>query len=392
MTCLVCTFFGAACNQPGDREEITETFERSEHTRVPRVMATSEERLAREMPRTAPPAQPTVAVDPLFDYDMPEGWTESAPTQFRNLNFLAGPSGEVECYVSVLPGDAGGLLSNANRWRGQMGQEPYTEDQFWELARTIILDHEAVIVDFEGTFTGMGQAAPQEGYRLVGALIETADSGVFVKMVGPNDATLAQQDNFALFVQTLKFIGSDAPEAVAQESQAESGTLPAGHPDVGASTESALAASTPASSGDGFKWVVPPGWSVVDYPSPMRLVTMSFGESNEGECYVVVLDGNGGGRLSNMNRWLGQMGAPPLDATEIPLQPKTELFGMEVPLLVIEGTYSGMGGAPKPNTVLYGTIAEIEDKSVFIKLIAPKAVAEANYGKFIGFCWNFEYE
>ncbi len=211
-------------------------------------------------------------------------------------------------------------------------------------------------------------------------------------MVGPNDAVLAQRDNFALFVQTLRFMDSDPPEAVAQVGQAESGALPAGHPDVGASTESVLAASTPASSGDGFKWVVPPGWSVVDYPSPMRLVTLSLGEGNAGECYVVVLDGNGGGRLENMNRWLGQMGAPPLDATELPLQPKTELFGMEVPLLVIEGTYTGMGGAPQPNTVLYGAIAEIEDKSVFIKLIAPKAVAEANYGKFIGFCWNFEYE
>ncbi len=388
---LVCAVVLTACGDPADRVEITDTLQRSEHVSVPRVTATSEERFAYALPQTAPPMQAGGGASP-FEFETPEGWTEVAPTQFRNPNFVAGPSGEVECYVSVLAGDGGGLLVNANRWRDQMGQESYSEDEFADLSQAFILGNEAVIVDFEGTFSGMGQAAPKEGYRLTGALVETSDSLVFIKMVGPNEAVEAQKNNFARFVQMLRYKDTSASPAAQQAGIPESGGLPPDHPDIGGLTDTAARAPAASNSGSGFKWEVPAGWAEVDTPSPMRLVTFAFGPGNSGECYVVVLGGSGGGRLNNVNRWLGQMGEPPLQESELDLQPTIDLFGEQAPALIARGTYSGMGGESRQNHVLFGATAEINNQSVFIKLIAPEQVANANWNNFVAFCGSMELE
>jgi hypothetical protein len=394
---LACILLLTACGKPPDRVEITNTAERSEHQPVPRVTATSEERFAYALPKTAPlmragsAQQATGAASP-FAYHTPEGWTEVAPTQFRNPNFLAGRAGEVECYVSVLAGNGGGLLVNANRWRGQMGQGPFTEEEFAEQTRTVILDHEAVIVDFEGAFSGMGQAAPKEGYRLIGALVETSDSSVFIKMVGPKDAVEAQKDYFTHFAQTLRFKDSARVNVAQDTGIPESGELPPDHPDISGRGAAVIEAPTRPSSEGGLKWEVPDGWEEVKYPSPMRLVTLAFGPGNLGECYVVVLSGSGGGRLNNMNRWLGQMGEPPLEESELDLKPRIELLGEQVPMLIARGTYTGMGGQSLPGHVLLGATAELDDRSIFIKLIAPEQLLNGHWDNFIAFCGSIEVE
>ena len=117
---FACALVLTACAGPPDRVEITETIERSEHSKVPRVTATSAERFARVLPQTAPPMQAASGQQSgsdasPFAYETPEGWTEVAPTQFRNPNFVAGASGEIECYVSVLAGGGGGNAPNMGK-------------------------------------------------------------------------------------------------------------------------------------------------------------------------------------------------------------------------------------------------------------------------------------
>lgn len=395
---LVCALFLSACGKPGDRVEITDTAQRTEHKPIPVVNATSEARFALAMPRPATGFQTaaprfTGEEDAPFEFTAPEGWTEIAATQFRNPNFVIGPEGEVECYVSLLPGGGGGLLVNANRWRGQMAREAFTEAEFDRLDRAVVLDHEAVIVDFEGSFSGMGQGAAQEGYRLIGALIETVTDSVFIKMVGPNDRVEAQRDNFAFFIQSLR-MKSNEDSAVPAQAVAipENGTLPSGHPDIGAASEKATNTQRQNAPQGNFKWATPPGWSIVDHASSMRLVTYTFGDNNEGECYVVVLGGTGGGRLNNMNRWLSQMGQPPLEESELELQPRVTLLGEIVPMLISPGTYSGMGADPMPGYLLFGAAGELEDRSIFIKLVAPESLANAEFENFTLFCDSIEFE
>lgn len=103
----------AACGAPPDNVEITDTTTRSEYRYQDKVDASSDERfLSREALAKADVTSP-------FHYSVPAGWTELAPTQFRNPNFAIGQDGDMECYVSVLQGDGGGLAINLNRWRGQ---------------------------------------------------------------------------------------------------------------------------------------------------------------------------------------------------------------------------------------------------------------------------------
>lgn len=378
------------CSEPADRVEITETTTRSETRPVPRVNATSDERFALARPRdqrppVSTPTQPsseitsearTGSASGAFTFETPPGWQQIAPSQFRDPNFIIGMNGEIECYVSVLQGTGGGLLTNANRWRGQMGRAPFSDEEFAQLPRARVLGSEAVIVDFSGDFTGMGGGETKPGYRLVGALIQTPESAIFIKMTGPDAAVEAEKDNFALFAQSLAF-------ASAQEASAADSPSVAPAPETSA-PEAPAAAATAASAG-GYEWIAPAGWTVDPAGSPMRLVTFRFGPDNVGECYVAVLPGAAGGRLENFNRWLAQMGEPPLQETEIDLQPTAMLFGEEVPMLIAKGTYTGMGTESRPGQVLYGTISTIDDESVFIKLIAPESIANDQFRNFQSF-------
>ena len=93
-----------------------------------------------------------------------------------------------------------------------------------------------------------------------------------------------------------------------------------------------------------------------------------------------------------MNRWLGQMGEPPRGESGLDLQPKIEVLGEQVPMLIGKGTYTGMGGQSLPGHVLLGATAELESRSIFIKLIAPEHLVDANRDNFIAFCGSIEVE
>ncbi|MBI5363794.1 MAG: hypothetical protein HZA53_11495, partial [Planctomycetes bacterium] len=62
----------------------------------------------------------------------PEGWVRAPDRATRVLTLLHGGDEDVECYVTTLPGAAGGVLANVNRWRGQLGAAAWSEE---ELAR-----------------------------------------------------------------------------------------------------------------------------------------------------------------------------------------------------------------------------------------------------------------
>ena len=384
----------AGCSEPADRVEITETTTRSETRPVPRINATSEERFQLAIPggqrepanvaeesttagETDPAAQaavPATTGPSAFTFDTPPGWQQVASSQFRDPNFVIGPNGEIECYVSVLGGSGGGLLINANRWRGQMGRAEFSPEEFAALPRATVLGHEAVIVDFNGDFAGMGAEQAKPGYRLVGALIEAPDRAIFIKMTGPDAAVEAQKDNFALFAQSLR----ETTPTAAIEQPAQS----AGEPPVETETPS----TEESADASGFTWTVPAGWTADAQTSPMRLVTFRFGPGGAGECYVSSLPGAAGGRLENFNRWLAQMGSEPLQESELDLQPTLFMFDEEIPMLIATGTYTGMGGESRADHVMVGAIATVGEESIFVKLIAPETVGKDNMRNFQAFC------
>jgi len=201
-----------SCERLPDRVEITDKRPISEFRAAPRPGLSEEERLginpeAPAMPAVAGPASGEGAAapgEPPFEFDTPESWKPAPSSQMRMINFTFGPNDEGECYLTFMPGNAGGIQANLDRWRRQMGLEPFTAEELGNLAMKPFLSGEAFFVDFEGTFSGMGQA-PREGYRLLGLIHEQQGLTGFAKMTGPSDLVAAEAANFDDFVASLRF-------------------------------------------------------------------------------------------------------------------------------------------------------------------------------------------
>ena len=107
-------------------------------------------------------------------------------------SFFTGPGEEVECYVSIFPGEAGGVLANVNRWRGQLDLPELTPIDVEHLESIPMLGRKAVVVEGEG-----------KGTKLVGAACPGSERSVFVKMTGPAELVREQRGAFLAFCMSL---------------------------------------------------------------------------------------------------------------------------------------------------------------------------------------------
>jgi hypothetical protein len=135
---------------------------------------------------------------------VPSDWKEQPLSEMRLASFKAeGPNGEAaDISVSSFPGDAGGLESNVNRWRGQVQQAVLDGDSLAKtLERRTVDGVPAAFVDVQ---TPEGAPKPD---RIVGAVLRTADRTWFIKMTGPPALVQAQVDKFTEFVNSFRFPG-----------------------------------------------------------------------------------------------------------------------------------------------------------------------------------------
>ena len=121
----------------------------------------------------------------------------------RVANFKLAANPEVECYLTVLQGAAGGIEANINRWRGQMSQEALKPEDIAALPRIDVLGKQGAVVETLGSFSGM-TGDPKPGYALLGMIVELPERSVFVKMTGPETAVKAEKDRFLAFCRSLK--------------------------------------------------------------------------------------------------------------------------------------------------------------------------------------------
>lgn len=189
-----------SCERLDSEMEIKETREISSYSPSPITFATSSQRFGDQGQEQAPGVPPNR--EELFSWVVPEGWTDvsnnGAGAGMRLIDLRFGPNQEGECFLSMIPGSAGGLEANLNRWRKQMGQPDYTPEQFATLPKKTLLGQEASYVDFEGDFTNVGSAEALKGYRLVGLIHQAPAFSLFVKMTGPKELV---ESNLAAFEQ-----------------------------------------------------------------------------------------------------------------------------------------------------------------------------------------------
>jgi hypothetical protein len=305
---------------------------------------------------------------PRFAFDLPAGWTELPGSAMRLVNLRVAGDPRAECYLSSLPRAGGGMLENVNRWRNQMGLAAIDAEALGKLPRAQLLGRDAVLVELDGTFTGMdGTAVPEA--RMLGAIAALPAVTLFLKMTGPRDLLQRERAGFDKVLGTLRMADAAPPP----------GSAPPSHP----------AASAP--SGERLRWTVPEGWQAGP-DRPMRLVTMSPAGAAGVECYVTVLPGAAGGVLDNLNRWRDQFGLDKSTEAELKALPGLEVFGRPAPLIELRGTFTGMSGGAQEGYGLLGTIVPLADRVVFVKMTGPQARVQEERARFLQFCGSLRAE
>ncbi len=127
-----------------------------------------------------------------LDFKRPDGWSEAPPKAFSLATFVAG---EDDQQVTISVTSAGGdLLTNVNRWRGQVALPSLTEDQLTKDVAQI------ETLGVSGSYVQLvGPSA-----TILGVVAKVGDSQYFIKLMGDPDVAQAQRANFESFVKSLQ--------------------------------------------------------------------------------------------------------------------------------------------------------------------------------------------
>ena len=283
----------------------------------------------------------------------PPNWEPQPLSQMRQASFLVkGDNGAIADISFVSLGSAAGnVLENVNRWLGQIGQPPITEQKLGEIAQRLHTSlGDVAIVDLAGL---PDNADPARDGRIIAAMLTTGNSTLFFKMRGNADLSEAQKGDFIKWV------------AAVCDAQTQTGSPQ-------------MAAAPPNDSGaPRIQWKAPEGWIEVP-PSSMRYA--SFSAPAEGgskiDISVVTFPGDGGSDADNINRWRGQIGLDPIDANTVTSE--------VAPLKTADTTFSTADIAgDKTRTIAAWT--RRDGRVWFFKATGPNASVEKEKPNFVKF-------
>lgn len=145
------------------------------------------------------------AFDPArLQYDAPAGWVKQADKPMRLVTFKPSDAGSSECYVSLLAGEAGGVASNVQRWRSQMGLQDLAAAELAKLPKLAVLGHEATLVELSGKLSDSMTNRTIEKARFLGVICPLEGWTLFVKMTGPEAEVTTQKEAFLSFCKSLR--------------------------------------------------------------------------------------------------------------------------------------------------------------------------------------------
>jgi hypothetical protein len=159
-------------------------------------------RLVKAPLESAPGEQTTAhaissAATPQIRWELPDGWGEGSPSTVRYASFAATEeNGEkVDISVVTFPGEGGNDLDNVNRWRQQIGLEPFDAS---ELSSTL-----APLQTENLNFSTADIIGPNS--RTLAAWVRREDRSWFFKLTGPKDAVEKEKPKFLKFLQSIRF-------------------------------------------------------------------------------------------------------------------------------------------------------------------------------------------
>ena len=139
--------------------------------------------------------------DRVVTWTLPAGWTEQPPSDMRVGSFLVKGAGGRVADVSIVPlaGDAGGDVSNINRWRGQLNLAPIAGTDMEKATQRITAAGRRMrVVDIANG-----------GKRLIAAIYATGETTWFFKMMGDDALVKANKPAFLHFLSSIKMNAHD---------------------------------------------------------------------------------------------------------------------------------------------------------------------------------------
>ncbi|MBI1839679.1 MAG: hypothetical protein HYR88_02365 [Verrucomicrobia bacterium] len=141
-----------------------------------------------------------------FDRAAKWNWVESNSPMRKAQLKVASADGKETCdavFYYFGPGNGGGTAANVERWLGQF-QEGRDKLES-KVEETKISDRRVTFVQAQGTYlNGMpgGPKTPQPGTMLRGAILESGEGSVFIKMTGPIAQMKSLEGDFRTLVQS----------------------------------------------------------------------------------------------------------------------------------------------------------------------------------------------
>lgn len=285
---------------------------------------------------------------PHPEWAIPAGWQEQPGSGMRAATIMIPSGGQsLELTVIGLPwsGAPGELLSNVNRWRGQMRLPPVDQAGLAKDIRELPAgDTTLTVVDLKGSFQSGGMTPPFAG------------------------GTTAASPPVA---------------AVPPTQNADSNTLPPGHPPI---TSQPPAVQAPATGAAPFTFDLPAGWQSRP-ASGMRKVDVLVEDAGKSAVFTAIdFPANSPPMMSdpvaNVRRWRGEVGLPPLSDDEIKqtMQP-IEIDGTKA--MFVEAVPEA--GQPQADRATLAAMFTRGDAIWFFKLSGDRAVAAAQKEKFESF-------
>lgn len=206
------------------------------------------------------------------EWELPDGWKVAGQKPMRFATLVVGPKKPpIELAISSLSAGQD-LLLNVNRWRGQLGLDPTTEDDLKDGLTTIDAgDQKLTLFDATGKMSGgmMGASAP-----------------------------------FAPFAQG----GGRSAQSGGRSTQS------GGRPNQGGGPSNAAKLAATSSK---IEFTAPEGWQP-GKPSPFLKARFSRMDGDQSaQISVSSLPAAANKWLPNVKRWVGQVGLDSLDETEL---------------------------------------------------------------------------
>jgi hypothetical protein len=148
----------------------------------------------------APAPAESAAPQASLTWTAPVDWQAKPLGPMRIGSFaMSSDAGNADISIVAFPGEAGGLLANINRWRGQLGLAPLAGGDL--AGATTALDGAGglhfTVVDLSGRAGG----APA---RMLGAILSFDDQTYFFKITGPDALVAREKSAFLDFLKTVR--------------------------------------------------------------------------------------------------------------------------------------------------------------------------------------------